>query len=181
MLLGFLGVIAILRPGSEAFSWFALLPLLAAVFYALSMVLTRSHCRDEPPLTLALVLQISFLITGLVGISGLAAIGLKAETKAAYPFLLEGWAPIGAKEWGVMALLGFLSTVYFISVAKAYQIAPPSIIATFDYGYLVSATLWGFVFFAERPDGLTWLGMMLIMAAGLLVALPGARRRDDGV
>ena len=54
--------------------------------------------------------------------------------------------------------------------ARAYQIAPPQIIATFDYAYLVSAAIWGFVFFAERPDALTLLGMALITIAGLLAA-----------
>jgi drug/metabolite transporter (DMT)-like permease len=47
--LGFVGVIAILRPGTDAFSWFTLLPLLSAAFYALAMNLTRSKCREEAP------------------------------------------------------------------------------------------------------------------------------------
>ena len=176
VLLGFLGVIAILKPGSDAFSWFTLLPLLAAAFYALAMVLTRSKCRDEAPLTLALTLHGSFLVAGLIATAVLALIGLGTETKAAFPFLLGDWAPMGLREWGLMALLGALSAAYFVGVARAYQIAPPSIIATFDYAYLVSAALWGFVFFAERPDLLTIGGMVLITAAGLLVAAPAAKK-----
>ena len=176
VLLGFLGVIAILKPGSDAFSWFTLLPLLAAAFYALAMVLTRSKCRDEAPLTLALTLHGSFLVAGLIATAVLALIGLGTETKAAFPFLLGDWAPMGLREWGLMALLGALSAAYFVGVARAYQIAPPSIIATFDYAYLVSAALWGFVFFAERPDLLTIGGMVLITAAGLLVAAPASKK-----
>ena len=176
VLLGFLGVIAILKPGSDAFSWFTLLPLIAAAFYALAMVLTRSKCRDEAPLTLALTLHGSFLVAGLIATAVLALIGLGTETKAAFPFLLGDWAPMGLREWGLMALLGALSAAYFVGVARAYQIAPPSIIATFDYAYLVSAALWGFVFFAERPDLLTIGGMVLITAAGLLVAAPASKK-----
>ena len=73
-------------------------------------------------------------------------------------------------------LLGALSAAYLLGVARAYQIAPPQIIATFDYGYLVSAALWGFVFFSEKPDLLTVLGMILITLAGLLVAAPSAKK-----
>jgi drug/metabolite transporter (DMT)-like permease len=80
-----------------------------------------------------------------------------------------------------------LSGAYFTGVARAYQIAPPSIIATFDYAYLISAALWGFVFFSETPDVFTLAGMILITMAGLLVAAPksttlsrlDARRRFD--
>jgi drug/metabolite transporter (DMT)-like permease len=176
VLLGFLGVVAILKPGTDAFSWFTLLPLAAAGCYSLAMVLTRGKCRDEAPLTLALTLHGSFLATGLIAIAVLTVIGLSGETATDYPFLLECWAPMGAEAWGLMALIGVLSAVYFIGVARAYQIAPPPIIATFDYAYLISAALWGFVFFAETPDLLTIGGMVLITAAGLLVAARAPRR-----
>ncbi|MGI9509770.1 MAG: DMT family transporter [Geminicoccaceae bacterium] len=177
VLLGFLGVVTILKPGTDAFSWFTLLPLLAAAFYALAMVLTRSRCRNEAPLALGLALHLLFLVIGLAATVALSLIGFDSDTKAAFPFMLDDWQPMDARAWGLMALLGGLSAVYFVGVARAYQIAPPSIIATFDYAYLASAALWGFVFFAEKPDALTVLGMVLITAAGLLVAAPSARKR----
>ena len=170
VLLGFLGVLAILKPGTDAFSWFVFLPMIGAAFYAAAMLMTRSKCQDEPPLALGLALHVSFLIAGLIGSGLLFLIGLGEETRASYPFLLGGWRAMGVREWGLMALIGALSAAYFVGVARAYQIAAPSVIATFDYAYLVSAALWGFVFFAERPDALTVAGMALITAAGLLVA-----------
>lgn len=169
VLLGFVGVAVILRPGSEAFSWFILLPLLGAAFYSLAMVITRSKCQDEEAVTLALTLHGSFIVTGLIATIVLALVGLETDTKATYPFLFGDWAPMGGQEWGLMALLGVLSAAFFLGVARAYQIAPPQIIATFDYGYLMSAALWGFVFFSEEPDLMTVLGMILITLAGLLV------------
>jgi len=175
VLLGFAGVMAIVRPGTDAFSWFTILPLFCAVFYALAMVLTRSKCRDEAPLALGLALHVCFVITGLMATAMLALAGLGSETKSAFPFLLGDWAPMGLREWGLMALLGVLAAAYFTGVARAYQIAPPSIIATFDYAYLVSAALWGYVFFAEKPGLLTIVGMILITLAGLLVAAPRKR------
>lgn len=170
VLLGFCGVVAILKPGTDAFSWFAILPLVGAAFYSLAMVLTRSKCLNEHPLVLGLALHCAFLVTGVVATGFLAIIGLNAESISAYPFLLDGWKAMGKREWGLMALLGLLSAAYFVGVARAYQIAPPSVIGTFDYAYLVSAAVWGFVFFAEIPDTLTICGMILITVAGLLVA-----------
>lgn len=176
VLLGFLGVIAILKPGTDGFSWFTILPLMAAACYSLAMVLTRGKCQDEQPLVLGLALHCSFLVTGLIAVAVLAVIGLDASTVSAFPFLFNGWTAMGAREWGLMALIGVLSAAYFVGVARAYQIAPPSIIATFDYVYLVSAAIWGFIFFAETPDLFTICGMVLITAAGLLVAVRPANR-----
>ncbi|WP_299615122.1 DMT family transporter [Pelagibius sp.] len=179
VLIGFVGVMAILQPGGDAFSWFTLLPLLGAVFYALAMVLTRSKCQDEAPLTLVLVLHGAFLFAGLAATGLLAVLDLGADTTSLFPFLLGDWQAMGLPEWGFMALLGLLSAAYFVGVARAYQIAQPSIIATFDYAYLVWASLWGFVLFAERPGPLTIAGMVSITLAGLLVAAPSPNKMAE--
>jgi drug/metabolite transporter (DMT)-like permease len=170
VLLGFAGVVTILRPGTDSFSWAVLLPLLAAALYAMSMVLTRLKCREESPIALGLALHGSFVVTGLAATGLLALFPPSAEAAFANPFLLGQWATMNRDAWGLMALLGLLSAAYFVGVARAYQIAPPQIIATFDYAYLVSATVWGFVFFAEAPDAFTLAGMVLITVAGLMVA-----------
>ena len=169
--LGFLGVLAILRPGTEDFSWAVLLPLLGAVLYSLAMILTRSKCAGETPIALALCLHGSFVLAGLTALAVLALLSLSPSTAAQFPFLLRGWPAMSLTGWGVMAGLALLSAIYFMGVARAYQIAPPQVIGTFDYMYLVSAALWGVVFFAETPDATTLIGMVLITAAGLLVAL----------
>lgn len=175
--LGFVGVLSILRPGTEAFSWLTLLPILGAVFYAIAMIITRSKCADEAPLTLSLALNVSLMMTGLVATAALSILGLSEEDASIYPFVLGSWTGMGIRDWGLMALLGVLMVAYSVGVAKAYQIAAPAIVATFDYAYLVSAALWGFVLFAETPDFMTIVGMVLITAAGLLVVAPSSADR----
>ncbi len=172
LLIGFVGVLTILQPGTGSFSWFTLLPILGAVFYALAMILTRSKCLDETPLTLALALNVSLLAAGLVMTGVLWVLDLTPKAASTYPFALGPWAGMGVREWGVVSLLGVLIVVYSAGVAKAYQSAAPSIVGTFDYAYLVFAALWGFVIFAETPDAATLIGMILIAASGILVARP---------
>ncbi|QXI18889.1 DMT family transporter [Pseudomonas hamedanensis] len=65
--IGFAGVATVLRPGSDIFVLATLLPVIAAVFYALAMVVTRRHCRKEHPLILALGLNIAFLVAAVIG------------------------------------------------------------------------------------------------------------------
>lgn len=176
VLLGFIGVVAVLRPGSDAFSWVMALPLLAAALYALAMVLTRSRCQAETPLTLSLALNVCFLVTGFAATALLDSLALAGDTRAVHGFLLGDWRPMAPRDWALMAFLGALLAAYSVGVARAYQVAAPSVIATFDYTYVVMAALWGFVLFAETPDLPTLGGMALVALAGLLVATPGARK-----
>ncbi len=172
---GFVGVLVILRPGTEAFSWFTVLPILAAVLYACAMILTRTKCLDEAPLGLALALNVSLLMAGIVGSLLLVVLDLSGEQSAVYPFVLGSWVEMGAGEWSIALLLGTLIAVYGSLVANAYQVAAPSVVATFDYSYLVFAAFWGLVLFSEVPDTGTVVGMILISVAGFLaVARPAS-------
>jgi drug/metabolite transporter (DMT)-like permease len=169
ILTGFMGVLVILRPGTDAFSWLTLLPILSAVFYALAAIITRTKCADEGPLALSLALNLSFLLTGTLASCALLLWEPAAGLVEANPFLLGRWSAIGIREWGLIAILAVLIVAISAGVAKAYQSAPPAIIATFEYSYLVFAAIWSFALFSEAPDATTLIGMILIAAGGLLV------------
>lgn len=166
---GFGGVVVILRPDTDAFSIVIVLPILAAVFYALAAVVTRSRCADERPLVLALGLNVCLFGVGAVA-TALVALAAPAPAAEAYPFVLGPWTAMAAREWGFMAILAVLMVVISTGVAKAYQSAPAAIIGTFDYAYLPFAVMWSLVIFSDTPDGATVVGMVLIVAAGVLVA-----------
>ena len=174
IVVGFVGVLVILRPAAGSFSPVALLPVLAAIFYALAAVITRSKCADENPLSVAMGLNLCLVVTGASGIVG--AIFLSSAENPAFPFLQSPWMAMSGRTMAIIALLGILLVAESIWVAKAYQIAPAAIIGTFDYSYLVFAVLWGYVFFSDVPDILTVLGIGLILAAGWLVVRGGSKR-----
>jgi len=168
VLVGFIGVVVIARPGTDGFSWAVLLPLGAAVMYGFAMVITREKCQEDTGATLSLSLAVAMLITGVLGCAVLAILDPTPETSALYPFLLGPWVTMSLWDWGVIAFLGLLIALYGAGVARAYQIGTSSVVATFDYAYLISAAVWGFVLFSEVPDGFTIAGMALITCAGLL-------------
>lgn len=168
IVLGFIGVLVVLRPSTSGFSFYALIPVIAGLFYALAAVITRTKCAKEKLQVLAIMLNLSVLTVGLVAtlIIALVQPNINAET---YPFLLSNWVQMGATEWKIIALLAVLITLIGLGLAKAYQSAPPTIIATFDYTYLLFAALFGFLFFGEIPDAATIIGMCMIATAGLIV------------
>lgn len=168
--LGFIGILLVLRPGSEAFHWAALLPILSAIFYASAMILTRTKCRSEHPATLALGLNAMFILVGGAGM--LAGHGLSLDVAG---FLSPDWTAMGAAEWRITAILAGLILVASVGTAVAYQAAPASVVGTFDFAYVGFALIWGVIFFAERPDALALMGIALIVAAGIL-----AVRRTGG-
>ena len=128
---GFFGVLLILRPKAGDFNLFALLPLLAAVLYALAMILTRTKCRGENPVMLSLALNVAFILVGglATALIDLLAIGSREG------FLLATWAAMGPAEWLSMGLLACAILIGSVGAAIAYQNGPPAVIGTFDFAY----------------------------------------------
>lgn len=169
IILGFSGALINLRPGTDAFTWIALMPVMAGLFYALSSIITRSKCRDVAPIALSISLAVALLITGVIGSLALILIQPAPSVVAFSPFLLGQWAELGVLEWTVIAILTMLMTINGLVLPSAYQAAPTVIIATFDYFYLVFITLLGFLVFSEIPDAYTILGICMIISAGLII------------
>ncbi|MEM9207123.1 MAG: DMT family transporter [Pseudomonadota bacterium] len=161
--LGFLGVLIVLRPGGDAFQIAALLPILAAMLYAVAMILTRTHCRDEHPVTLALGLNLAFILAGGAGF----LIGALAP-ELLTGFLSPKFVPLGFEEWRSIGILAALLIVASVGTAIAYQVAPASTVGTFDFAYVGFALIWGFIFFSETPDVFGLVGIALIVTAGIL-------------
>ncbi len=173
ILAGFVGTLLILKPGTDSFRLVNLLPVIAALWYALTVMSTRKLCREESPVTLAFGVAITFLAAGLVGTLALStsvvshALGTWPEQ---WPYLFSGWRDIPMWVVGLIMCCSLLNVTANISLSKSYQSAESSWLAPFDYSYLIFATFWGFVFSGTIPDNWTFAGMSLIAAAGIFVA-----------
>jgi len=165
--LGFAGVLVILRPGTESFAVLTLLPVLSGLFYALAAITTRSKCLEESSLSLAVGLNMALLVTGLIASGTILLWQPAPQQSGIYPFLLNEWTTMTPPNWMFVAVLALMIVGIGIGLAKAYQSAPPAIIATFDYSYLVFAAFWSFALFADPPDTPTVIGMILIAGAGV--------------
>lgn len=161
---GFLGVVLILRPKAGDFNAYAILPLASAMLYAGAMILTRSKCRAQHPLILSLALNVAFVITGAVA----ASLILLLPDSLRQGFLFAPWAAMGGAEWLSMGLLAGAILIGSIGAAIAYQNGPPAMIGAFDFAYVGFAVVWGVILFAEIPDMVSALGMLLIVGAGIL-------------
>ena len=166
---GFAGVLILLQPGTDAFSPWAILPVIGAGFYALAHITTRTKCQSVPLPTMALSLNIVMLSAGLLMSGVVLAWQPGPELVQAYPNVLGSWSPLAMADWIVLCLLAVFVVVIGMMLAGAYQAAPPSTVATFEYSYLVFAALWDLVFFATAPSLTGFTGMAMIVGAGLMV------------
>ncbi|MEM8774061.1 MAG: DMT family transporter [Pseudomonadota bacterium] len=167
--LGFAGVVVILNPTGASLQTALILPILAALFYSFAVVLTRTKCQHEDYLALAFNLHIGFITAGVLGLGLVLLLAPGPELASKSSFIFTGWSDMTAKLWWAMVILGLLAASFSVGVARSYQIAPPQIIATFDYSYVAFAILCGYVFFQEQPDLREYVGMLLVVGAGLLV------------
>ncbi len=167
--LGFAGVMVLLQPGSEAFSPWSILPVIGAAFYALAHITTRTKCQDVPLSVLSLSQNIVMGLAGFV-VSGLllwlSTDGMLVE---AYPYIFGTWSSVGLSDIAVLIVLAGFAVGLGLLLAGAYQAAPPSTVATFEYTYLIFVAIWDAVFFAILPNPISLSGMALIVIAGLLV------------
>ncbi len=165
VVVGFLGVLLMLKPTTGGLNIFALMPLASAILYALAMVVTRTKSRAENPFVLAFTFNLLAIV-----LSGGASLFSLFDGGVSGPGLFAGdWIPMGGTEWALIGLLSLTMLIGSVGTAFAYQWGPSSVISTVDFSYLAFAVLWGTVLFSERLDVVSVVGIALIAVAGIIV------------
>jgi drug/metabolite transporter (DMT)-like permease len=167
--LGFAGMLMIFNPTASLFDPAALLPVLGALGYALTQLATRVLGRTETAAAMTFWGNLSFLATALA----LAAVfGTGAYDGAAHPslaFLTRGWQPMPIRDLFLFMSCGAIASVGLSLLTYAYRVAPSSTVAPFEYSFIIWGVLWGWAFWAQLPATLAWIGIALLIVAGLLV------------
>lgn len=160
VVMGFGGVMLILRPQGDFFDATVLLAVLAAVMFAAYVVMTRLAGMLDPPIT-------SFFYTGIVGCGVICLIG---------PFY---WTNMLPADWAWMATLCFTSITSHYLLIRAYNILDASAVQPLSYLSVVYASVMGPVVFHESVALTTYLGAAVVVAAGLL-SITAERRLRTG-
>jgi len=165
---GLAGVVVMIRPGSDAFTPIALLPLLAATGYAGLQIMTRSLGLGERAVTMAFYIQITFLFFsmafGLVAGSGQWA---GHGGGAALDFLLRAWIWPRAADLPFFLFAGLGTAMGGLLISQAYRLCEAALVAPLEYVAMPMAIFWGLVVFGEWPDAIAWIGIALILGAGI--------------
>lgn len=149
VLIGFAGVVIALRPSSSSFTLPALIALAGSVTYAGVLITTRALRATN---------DIALMTTYFIGAIAFGLVTL--------PF---GWVTPTASDLLFLAAIGVSNIVAQFSVIRALKLAPASVVVPYQYTLIVWSVVFGWLMFAELPDGYTIAGAAIIVAAGLYI------------
>jgi drug/metabolite transporter (DMT)-like permease len=149
VLVGFCGVLVVLRPAADSFNIAALVALAAATLAACRDLLTRRIGNEIPSTVIAL------MTTAIVG---LVACGYG---------LLEVWQPVWRRETVYVAAAAALMTAGSICIISAYRNTDVGVVSGYRYSIVILAVLMGYVVWGQVPDPVAFVGIALIVASGL--------------
>lgn len=158
VLIGFLGVLVIIRPGSEVFHWAAVIIIFSALLNGFYQIFTRRIADTEAPET-------SAIYSSIVGAFGMLLV---------LPFVWR--TPSSLFHVALFCSMGVLGAISHYFVALALGFAPANIVTPFQYVQMVGSVLVGYLLFDDLPDALTWLGAAIVIASGLYVGWTQTRR-----
>jgi drug/metabolite transporter (DMT)-like permease len=150
VIVGFIGTLIMLRPGSGEFSFASLAILIAAFCYACQAITAR-HLASETVLSLAVYVVAGPLLFSLFFISS------------------ENWITPDFKGWILMTAAAICSVIAWIGFINGYRRSSPAILAPFEYAALIGGAIAGYLIWDEVPDRWVLAGAAIIISSGLYV------------
>ena len=157
VLIGFAGVLLILRPGTGVLRPVALIGAASGLLSAVAMVSIRYMSDTEPPG------RIVFYFTVMA--TGFSALAL--------PW---AWQTPQPAAFGFMALAAVMAIIGQLLLTRGYSLAPAARVGPFSYGNLILSSVLGWLLWGEIIEGAAWIGALLICIAGIIATLSDHRR-----
>jgi drug/metabolite transporter (DMT)-like permease len=147
--IGFVGMLVIVRPGSDVIGIGALLTFGAAFCASLFNIITRKLADEDP-------VPVTMFYTALAGAVIMVLI---------VPFIWE--SPAGWHQWTALLLIGIAGGAAHSCIIASHVFAPASTVAPFMYSQIFWALGFGYLFFGALPDHFTLLGGLIVIASGI--------------
>jgi drug/metabolite transporter (DMT)-like permease len=161
--IGFLGVLLIVRPGGDGFSWGAIWIFVSTMGVACRDLITRRMPADAPTLVLALGAGLAVTLTGLAMKLG------------------ETWVTPTLREWSLLATSACTVICGYVAIIGASRIGDMSVVSPFRYAAILFGVIIGVSVFNERLTWSTYVGIALILAAGLYTLWREHVRRQESL
>lgn len=169
ILVGFFGVIMMLRPGSGMIDPAGLLALLSAFLYAIVSIITRKLGRTENGVSLAFYTTVMYIIYAPIFNLALDLISVNQKSHPSLAFLFREWKIPSQDDLFLFIMLGLFAAVGLYFLSQAYRLGQPSTVAPFEYIFVPLSVIWGYVFWKDILELHSMIGMALIIGSGLYI------------
>lgn len=160
VLFGFAGALIVIQPSYSLFGPVSLLPLGTATLFASYLILNRAAGTGDNPMVMQVAAGVGGALVLLVAVLAGSAAGIE---NMRFDF---GYSPA---IWGLMLLMGTFGVIGHHLILLGFRRAPASLLAPFQYVEIVSAATAGLVLFGDFPSPSKWIGIAMIVGAGLYV------------
>ena len=168
-IVGFAGVLIIVRPFADSFSLASLLPIASALTYSISALMARRMGETESAPVMSFYQNLVYLLVALVMAVIFGGGAYEGTSNPSLEFLVRGWVTPSWTDLALLAACGVIASIATVLLTQAYRMAEANFVACFEYSAIIWATLGGYLFWREVPDVYFFIGAALIVAAGLYV------------
>ena len=178
IIVGFFGIILIIKPEFDNFNWVMILPVVCAFAYSLSMILTI-YTKD----TDTTYQQTSHVYLGSIAVGTIIYLLFgnyygSYENNPSISYLLREWDFTDLTVLYKMLIISIFGTIGILCLINAYRIGLPSIVSPFEYTMIINAIIIGYFIFNEQPDYYSIAGMILIVGSGIYIFLRERPRKN---
>lgn len=151
VLVGFSGVLIIVQPGSAAFQWFAIFPLMASMLAGVRDMITRKMAPNETSVA------VLFVTTSFVFVTG------------SLSYFVVDWQPINIAHLPYFVASGlFIGLAHYLLI-EAFRWGEAALVSPFKYANVLWASIFGFLMFGDIPGTMTILGAVIVASSGVYI------------
>jgi len=158
IIVGFIGTLIIVRPGSAVFGAGAIVALVSTMFWAAAMLCVKVLTRTDSSVTMVFYANVYFTIFSFV------------------PALFF-WTWPTLEQCALMVVVGVMATCGHLCMAQALKSADATVVAPVDYTRMLWAAGVGYLVFGEFPDVWTWVGGTVIFISTVYITYRESRRK----
>jgi drug/metabolite transporter (DMT)-like permease len=166
---GFLGVYIVLNPDLNNFDFMKLAPVACALCYAVSMTITKITSEKDNVHTQMIHLYLGALIISILFFIFTGNGQFNNFSDPTFQFIFREWFTNPSYAWPFIIAMGFIGAFAFFFVFSAYSIASPSVVSLYEYSLIIWSILTGYILFNNIPTLRTFVGVSIIIGAGIYI------------
>ena len=167
--IGFIGVYLVLNPDFTNFDYMNLAPVACALCYSISMTITKITSDKDNVYTQMLHLYFGAVLISILFFIFTGEGQFNNFSDPALQFIFREWFTNPSYAWPFIMVMGCIGAFAFYFILNAYSIASPSVISLYEYSLIIWSILTGYILFNNIPTTRTFVGVSIIISAGIYI------------